>query len=304
MSWQPTTEPECVVEPTGSPIETVIVPHRRDVGGFDVMRALPSAECRSVGPFVFFDQFGPLQLIDGRSLEVRPHPHIGLATVTYLFAGKIMHRDSLGTVQPIEPGEVNWMTAGRGIVHSERTSDAGNPAGTELFGIQTWVALPKAREEMEPAFAHHACAELPEMEGEGVWSRIVLGNSLGRSSPVVTYGDPVYVDCRLDRGARVSLPVEIEERAVSIISGGLQIGDRRFSAGTLIVLTPKAEIVLNANSAARFVLIGGPKLDGPRIVWWNFVSSSPERIEAAKANWRFGRFATVPGDHEFIPLPE
>jgi redox-sensitive bicupin YhaK (pirin superfamily) len=257
-----------------------------------------------VGPFVFFDQFGPLQLIDGRSLEVRPHPHIGLATVTYLFAGKIMHRDSLGTVQPIEPGEVNWMTAGRGIVHSERTSDAGNPAGTELFGIQTWVALPKAREEMEPAFAHHACAELPEMEGEGVWSRIVLGNSLGRSSPVVTYGDPVYVDCRLDRGARVSLPVEIEERAVSIISGGLQIGDRRFSAGTPIVLTPKAEIVLNANSVARFVLIGGPKLDGPRIVWWNFVSSSPERIEAAKANWRFGRFATVPGDHEFIPLPE
>jgi redox-sensitive bicupin YhaK (pirin superfamily) len=282
----------------------VIVPHRRDVGGFDVMRALPSAERRSVGPFVFFDQFGPLQLIDGRSLEVRPHPHIGLATVTYLFAGKIMHRDSLGTVQPIEPGEVNWMTAGRGIVHSERTSDVGNPAGTELFGLQTWVALPKAREEMEPAFAHHACAELPEMEGEGVWSRIVLGNSLGRSSPVVTYGDPVYVDCRLDRGARVSLPVEIEERAVSIISGGLQIGDRRFSAGTPIVLTPKAEIVLNANSVARFVLIGGPKLDGPRIVWWNFVSSSPERIEAAKANWRFGRFATVPGDHEFIPLPE
>lgn len=304
MSWQPTTEPECVIDRTGSPIKTVILPHRHDVGGFDVMRALPSAECRAVGPFVFFDQFGPLQLIEGRSLEVRPHPHIGLATVTYLFAGKIMHRDSLGTVQPIQPGEVNWMTAGRGIVHSERTSDAGNPPGAELFGIQTWVALPKAREEIEPAFAHHERAELPEIAGEGVWSRIILGKCFGRSGPVVTYADPVYVDCRLDRGVRFSLPVEIEERAVSIVSGGLHIGDRRFNAGALVVFTPKVEIVLTADIATHFVLIGGPKLDGSRIVWWNFVSSSQERIEAAKADWRLGRFAPVPGDPEFIPLPE
>ena len=304
MSWQPTTEPECVIDRTASPVATVILPHPRDVGGFNVMRALPSAERRAVGPFVFFDQFGPLQLIEGRSLEVRPHPHIGLATVTYLFAGKIMHRDSLGTVQPIQPGEVNWMTAGRGIVHSERTSDAGNPHGSELFGLQTWVALPKAREEMEPAFAHHACNELPETEGEGVWSRIVLGKCFGRSAPVLTYGDPVYVDCRLDRGARFSLPAEIEERAVSIISGELQIGNRRFAPGTLVVFTPQVEVVLTAATATHLVLIGGPKLDGPRIVWWNFVSSSPERIEAAKADWRAGRFARVPGDHEFIPLPE
>ena len=169
MSWQPTTDPECIVDPTRAPIDSVIVPRRRDVGGFDVMRALPSAERRAVGPFVFFDQFGPLQLIQGRSLEVRPHPHIGLATVTYLFAGTIMHRDSLGTVQPIQPGEVNWMTAGRGIVHSERTSDAGNPPGAELFGIQTWVALPKSHEEIEPAFAHHARAELPEVESTRYW---------------------------------------------------------------------------------------------------------------------------------------
>jgi redox-sensitive bicupin YhaK (pirin superfamily) len=210
VSWQPTTDPECNVDPTRAPVDSVIVPRRRDVGGFDVMRALPSAERRAVGPFVFFDQFGPLQLIQGRSLEVRPHPHIGLATVTYVFAGKIMHRDSLGTVQPIQPGEVNWMTAGRGIVHSERTSNAGNPPGAELFGIQTWVALPKSREEIEPAFAHHARAELPEVEGEGVWSRIILGTCFGRSSPVATYADPVYVDCLLGAGARVSLPAEIE----------------------------------------------------------------------------------------------
>jgi redox-sensitive bicupin YhaK (pirin superfamily) len=196
------------------------------------------------------------------------------------------------------------MTAGRGIVHSERTSDAGNPAGTELFGLQTWIALPKDREQIEPAFAHHACAELPEMEGEGVWSRIILGKCFGRSAPVVTYGDPVYIDCRLDRGVRFSLPAEIEERAVSIISGELQIGNRRLAPGALVVFTLKVDVVLTASVATHFVLIGGPKLDGPRIVWWNFVSSSQDRIEAAKADWRAGRFATVPGDREFIPLPE
>ena len=304
MSWQPTTDPECIVESTGGPIDTVIVPRRRDLGGFDVMRALPAAERRAVGPFVFFDQFGPLQLIQGKSLEVRPHPHIGLATVTYLFTGKIMHRDNLGTVQPIQPREVNWMTAGRGIVHSERTSDAGNPPGAELFGIQTWVALPKSREEMSPEFAHHTQAELPVMEGEGIWSRIILGTWFGRSSPVVTYADPVYIDCLLSAGARVLLPTEIEERAVSIVSGEVQIGNQRFVPGTLAVFTPKAEVVLTTNVATHFVLIGGPKLDGPRIVWWNFVSSSQERIEAAKADWRAGRLAPVPGDDEFIPLPE
>jgi len=240
----------------------------------------------------------------GRSLEVRPHPHIGLATVSYLLAGKIMHRDSLGTVQPIQPGEVNWMTAGRGIVHSERTSDAGNPPGAELFGIQTWVALPKSHEETPPAFAHHASAELPEMEGEGVWSRIILGNVFGRRSPVTTYGDPVYVDCRLDPGKQVSLPAEIEERAIAVVSGELKLNQQHFAPGTLVVFTPKAEVVFHADAPTQFILIGGPKLDGPRTVWWNFVASSPDRIEAAKADWREGRFAQVPGDDEFIPLPE
>ena len=304
MSWTPTNDPDSINDRSGAPIETVIVPQRRDVGGFDVMRALPSAERRAVGPFVFFDQFGPLQLMQGRSLEVRPHPHIGLATVTYLLAGTIMHRDSLGTVQPIQPGEVNWMTAGRGIVHSERTSDAGNPPGAELFGLQTWVALPKNHEEIAPAFAHHVSAELPEIEGEGVWSRIILGNVFGRRSPVVTYGDPVYAHCRLDPGRQVSLPVEIEERAIAVVSGNVQLNQQHFAPGTLVVFTPKAEVVLHADVPAQLVLIGGPNLDGPRIVWWNFVASSPERIEAAKADWRAGRFATVPGDREFIPLPE
>jgi len=268
------------------------------------MRALPATERKAVGPFVFFDQFGPFQLMQGRSLEVRPHPHIGLATVTYLFAGRIMHRDSLGSVQPIQPGEVNWMTAGRGIVHSERTSDAGNPPGAELFGLQTWVALPKSHEETAPAFAHHESAELPEMEGDGVWSRTILGNVFGGRSPVVTWGDPIYADCRLDAGRQVDLPVEIEERAVAVVSGELQVSQQRIATGTLAVFTPKVEVVLHANVLTQFVLIGGPKLDGPRIVWWNFVSSSPDRIESAKADWRAGRFATVPGDEEFIPLPE
>jgi len=285
-------------------LDNVIIPQRRDFGGFEVQRALPTGECKAVGPFVFFDQFGPLKLIQGRSLEVRPHPHIGLATITYLFAGAIMHRDSLGTVQPIRPGEVNWMTAGRGIVHSERASDAGNPPGAELFGIQTWVALPRAKEEMDPAFAHHSCQELPEIEGEGIWGRVVLGNVFNRRSPVVTVGDPVYVDCRLDAGAGISLPVAVEERCVFVVSGHLELGARRLQSGTLAVLTPGRDVVVKADVPARVILCGGPRLDGPRHVWWNFVSSSKDRIEVAKSDWREGRFPAVPGDHELIPLPD
>ena len=288
----------------GGVIESVMVPNRRDVGGFDVQRALPSAECKAVGPFVFFDQFGPLKLTQRRSLEVRPHPHIGLATITYLFAGTIMHRDSLGSVQPIHPGEVNWMTAGRGIVHSERTSDAGNAPEAELFGIQTWVALPKAKEEMEPAFAHHGRDELPEIEGEEVWSRVILGAVFNRRSPVVTLGDPLYVDCRLELGGRVALPVSIEERGLFVVSGRLAVDGRCLDSGTLAVFKPGKEVVVTADEPAHLILFGGPRLDGLRHVWWNFVSSSKERIEVAKRDWREGRFPTVPGEHEFTPLPE
>lgn len=285
-------------------VEDVIKPGRRDAGGFDVQRALPSAERLAVGPFVFFDQFGPLELMPGRSLEVRPHPHIGLATVTYLFAGMIMHRDSLGTAQLIRPGEVNWMTAGRGVVHSERSSRAGNPPGAELFGIQTWVALPKAHEETAPAFAHYSCEELPEIEGEGIWNRVILGAVFGRCSPVAAVGDPVCVDCRLDGGARMALPVAIAERGVFVVSGQLELGGRRFESGTMAVFTPGSDVVLTADGPARVIFFGGPKLDSPRHVWWNFVSSSRERIDEAKADWREGRFPAVPGDHEFMPLPE
>ena len=288
----------------GGVIESVIAPRRRDVGDVDVRRALPSAECKTVGPFVFFDQFGPLTLTEGLSLEVRPHPHIGLATITYLFAGAIMHRDSLGSVQPIHPGEVNWMTAGRGIVHSERTSDAGNPPGAELFGIQTWVALPRAKEEMEPAFAHHARDELPEIEGEGICSRVILGAVFEHRSPVVTVGDPVCVDCRLEVGARMALPAHIEERGVLFVSGRFDVHGRRLDSGTLAVFKPGKEVVVTADEPAHLILFGGPRLDGPRHVWWNFVSSSKERIEVAKRDWREARFPTVPGDQEFIPLPE
>lgn len=304
MSWQPATQPVCDSNLPEPSIQTVIVPRRRDVGGFDVLRALPSPDRKAVGPFVFFDQFGPLALAPGRSLEVRPHPHIGLATVTYLFSGTIMHRDSLGSVQPIRPGEVNWMTAGRGIVHSERTRDAGNPPGTELFGIQTWVALPKPDEQAEPAFAHHGREELPEIEGDGIWARLVLGGLFGRRSPVAAYGDPAYADFKMEAGAHLALPTEIEERGIAIVSGRLHAEKRRFDPGTLVVFAPKAPVVLTAEVPTRFVLIGGPALDGPRHVWWNFVSSSTERIEAAKAAWREGRFPRVPGDDEFIPLPD
>src|SRR5215467_4952721 len=304
MTWNPANDPQCITDCNSKSIDTVIVPRRRDVGGFDVQRALPSTERRAVGPFVFFDRFGPLKLIDGRSLDVRPHPHIGLATVTYLFAGAIMHRESLGNVQVIQPGEVNWMTAGRGIVHSERASDAGNPPGTELFGIQTWVALPKAQEEIDGAFAHHAGENLPLIEGEGVRTKVILGEAFGSRSPVVTFGDPLYVDFRLQPNARVVLPAEIEERAVAVASGEMEIDGRRFEPGTLTVLKARSEVVIRSAIDTQFVLIGGPKLDGPRHVWWNFVSSSRERIEAAKAEWREGRFPPVPGDNEFIPLPE
>jgi len=281
-------------------LKNVIIPQRRDLGGFEVQRALPTRECRAVGSFVFFDQFGPLKLTQGRSVEVRPHPHIGLAAITYLFAGTIVHRDSLGTVQPIRPGEVNWMTAGRGIVHSERTSNAGNSPGAELFGVQTWIALPRPEEDAEPAFAHHRCQELPEIDGEGIWSRVILGAVFGRRSPVVAFGNPIYVDCRLKEGRRMALPVTVEERGIFVVSGRLDIAGRCLDSGTLALFTPGKEVVVQADIAAQFMVFGGARLDGRRHVWWNFVSSSKERIEAAKRDWREGRF----GDHEFIPLPE
>src|ERR1700730_3982367 len=286
-------------------IETIIVPRIRDLGGgFEVRRGLPSAERRTVGPFVFFDQMGPTTLLAGAGLDVRPHPHIGLATVTYLFDGEILHRDSLGTVQPIRPGAVNWMTAGRGIVHSERTPPALRKNGTRLFGIQTWVGLPKDREEVEPAFAYHPKAELPVLEGEGKRVRQIVGELYGSRSPLSVFSDMFYADAALDGGARLEVPADYEERAIYIAEGSVDIGGEIFEAGRLLVFRPGAPVTMSAVGPAPLLLPGGEPMDGPRHLWWNFVSSSQERIEQAKADWQQGRFAAVPGETEFIPLPE
>jgi len=285
--------------------EAIVVPRTRDLGdGFEVRRVLPSAQRRTVGPFVFFDQMGPTVLRAGTGLDVRPHPHIGLATVTYLFEGVILHRDSLGTVQPIRPGEVNWMTAGRGIVHSERTPPELRENGTRLFGIQTWVGLPKGREEVEPAFAYHPKAELPVLEGEGKRVRQIVGELYGSRSPLSVFSDMFYADAALDGGARLELPADYEERAIYIAEGSIEIAGEIFEAGRLLLFRPAAPVAMSAAGPTRLLLLGGAPMDGPRHLWWNFVSSSQERIEQAKADWREGRFATVPGETEFIPLPE
>ena len=285
--------------------EAIVVPRTRDLGGgFEVRRVLPSAQRRTVGPFVFFDQMGPTVLRPGTGLDVRPHPHIGLATLTYLFEGEILHRDSLGTVQPIRPGEVNWMTAGRGIVHSERTPPELRENGTRLFGIQTWVGLPKGREEVEPAFAYHPKAELPVLEGEGKRVRLIAGALYGSRSPLAVFSDMFYADAALDGGARLELPADNEERAIYIAEGSVDIAGEILEAGRLLVFRPGAPATMSAVGPARLLLLGGAPMDGPRHLWWNFVSSSKERIELAKADWQQGRFATVPGETEFIPLPE
>jgi redox-sensitive bicupin YhaK (pirin superfamily) len=285
-------------------IETVIVPRARDLGGFEVRRALPSARKQMVGPFIFFDQMGPAEFLLGQGIDVRPHPHIGLATVTYLFDGEIMHRDSLGSLQPIRPGEVNWMTAGNGIVHSERTAPEERAHGPKLFGIQTWVALPAKAEETAPAFFHHGQDALPQISGEGKDVRLVVGSLYGERSPVEVFSDMFYADAVLAAGARLPLPAEHEERGLYVVDGKIDIAGESFEAGRLLVFRPGDEITITALAPARVMLLGGEPMDGPRYIWWNFVSSSKERIDEAKEAWRSGRFDPVPGDSEFIPLPD
>ena len=282
-------------------IELVIDQRRKDLGGFEVGRVLPFAQRRMVGPFVFFDQMGPTKLAAGRGLDVRPHPHIGLATVTYLFDGEILHRDSLGSVQPIRPGEVNWMTAGRGIAHSERSPDASRAAGPSLFGIQTWIALPEADEECEPAFSHHE--GLPQVQEGGVTVQLILGDLLGLASPVPTFSPTFYAEVRIDRERRFSVPAKHEERGVHVVEGEIEIAGARIPAGEMVVLETGAEVTLHAHQHARVLVFGGAPL-GPRYVWWNFVSSRADRIHQAAEDWKAGRFAAVPGETEFIPLPE
>ena len=284
-------------------IEAIIAPRPRDLGGFTVARVLPAAERRMVGPFVFLDQMGPADFAPGSGIDVRPHPHIGLATVTYLFSGEILHRDSLGSVQPIRPGEINWMTAGRGITHSERTPPAIRADRGTLAGMQSWVALPKDDEETVPSFAHHGAAALPVVDGEGRRVRVLVGTIYGARSPVRTFSETLYADVSLTSGATLQVPAEPEERALYLVDGTVEIAGETVAPGRLLVLRPAAEIAVTARSAARLMLLGGAKLDGPRHLWWNFVSSSRERIEQAKVDWRDGRFPPVPGDGEFIPLP-
>ena len=290
---------------TSTSLEAVLIPRAHDLGGFEVRRALPSRERQMVGPFVFFDQMGPGEFLTGRGLDVRPHPHIGLSTVTYLFDGSIMHRDSLGTQQPITPGDVNWMTAGRGIAHSERTDAALRTHSNRLFGIQSWVALPRDAEEAEPDFAHHAAADLPVLDAAGVRLRLVAGEGWGLRAPVVTRSALFYADVQLAPGASVPLPDGHEERAAYVLDGEVEVAGDRFGPGRMLVFRQGDRLALRGGlSGARMLLLGGAVMDGPRHLFWNFVSSRPERIEQAKADWRAGRFAAVPGDDkEFIPLP-
>lgn len=286
-------------------IEDIIVPRARDLGGFEVRRALPSARRQMVGPFIFFDQMGPAELRAGQGIDVRPHPHIGLSTATFLFDGEIMHRDSLGTALAIEPGALNLMTAGRGIAHSERSPETRRLEGGALFGIQSWMALPKALEESEPGFLHYSARELPRLEAEGKRLRLILGDLYGERSPATFPHEAFYAEAVLAPGAVLPLDAGHEERAVYIVSGSIDIGGQEHAAPRLLVFRPGDRISILALSQSRLMLVGGEPMDGPRHIWWNFVSSDPDRIASAKEDWRQGRFAKVPGDEiEFTPLPE
>jgi len=305
MSWQPSNDPILGDARSCDAIEHVIVPRARDLGGFEVRRALPAAEKQMVGPFIFFDQMGPAEFLIGAGIDVRPHPHIGLATVTYLFEGEVFHRDSLGTSLAIRPGEVNLMTAGRGIVHSERETTQAKQATRQLFGIQAWAALPKSHEEAAPAFAHHGTDELPRIAGEGKRVRLVMGAAYGARSPVEFPHESLFAEVVLARGAVLPLDPDYDERAVYIASGEIDIAGDTFTQGRLLVFKPGDRISILANAQSRLGLLGGEPMDSARHIWWNFVSSSKERIEQAKEDWRRKRFALVPGDDkEFIPLPE
>jgi len=305
MSFFPGNDPEPGDAFACDQIELMVIPNAKDIGGFEVRRALPTAKRRLVGPFIFFDRMGPAILRAGHALDVRPHPHIGLSTVTYLFDGKIRHRDSLGTEMVIAPGDVNLMTAGRGIVHSERTPEELRGAPMSVSGLQTWLALPDGKEEVAPVFANTSVARLPQIDAEGVSGRVVIGDFSGLRSPVATASDTLYADLRLAAGASVKIPADAEERAIYTLEGDVSIAGDVFPAERLLVFKPGEEIVVSSERGAHFMLFGGASLGSQRYIWWNFVSSSKERIEQAKQEWKTGRFDIVPGDEEeFIPLPE
>ena len=284
-------------------IAQVVESRKRDLGGFEVRRILPYGGGRMVGPFIFLDHMGPVSFPAGHGIDVRPHPHVCLATVTYLFEGEIEHRDSLGVVQTIRPGDVNWMTAGSGIVHSERTGAQLRAAGHKLHGLQSWVALPRSDEETDPAFHHFSVSQLPLQEADGVGMRLIAGEAYGLRSPVHVFSGMFYVDAICNAGALLELPLEHAERAAYVVEGSIELEGRAFAEGTLLVFTKGEAVKLRAKTPSRIALLGGAPLDGARHIWWNFVASTPGRIEQAKRDWADGKFAKVPGDNEFIPLP-
>ncbi len=312
MSWNPALDPDCPTGDDARAIETVIIPRARDLGEFEVRRALPAPKRQMVGPFIFFDQMGPAEFLPTKGLDVRPHPHIGLATVSYLYRGRMHHRDSLGTDSWIEPGAVNWMVAGRGITHSELIDDETRTDPMPFFGIQTWVALPKDHEDRAPSFQHAAADTLPFMEGEGKEVRLILGNAYGEVAPVETASEMFYADAVLQPGAKLPLPDDHEDRGAYVVEGEVEISGDTFEAGRMMVFRPGDRVSMTAGAqGARIMLLGGATLEGKRYIWWNFVASSKERIEEAKEAWARGdwernsRFQLPPGDdQEFIPLPE
>ncbi|BDW85135.1 MULTISPECIES: pirin family protein [Roseicyclus] len=311
MSWNPALDPHCPTGDAVDAIETIIVPRARDLGAFEVRRALPAPKRQMVGPFIFFDQMGPAEFLTGQGIDIRPHPHIGLATVTYLYQGRFHHRDSLGTDQWIEPGAVNLMTAGHGITHSERVDGEMLKAPYSLSGIQTWMALPKDHEDAPPDFVHAGRDSLPMLEGEGKRLRLILGTAYGERAPVPVASETFYIDAVLEAGAKLPLPEDHEDRGAYVVAGAVEIAGERFEAGRMMVFRPGDRVSMMAGEAgARVMLLGGATLEGPRHIWWNFVASSRERIEEAKEAWRagdwaHGRFRLPPTDDaEFIPLPE
>lgn len=304
MSWMPTDDPITGDPKSCDALELVIVPRVRDLGGFNVRRALPHGRRQMVGPFIFFDHFGPVQFIAGQGMDVRPHPHIGLATVSYLFDGRITHRDSEGNVQEISPGAMNLMTAGKGISHSERTPGADRDGKHQMYGLQSWIALPAGKEEIAPSFQHYAAEEMPIIGDSGVKARVIAGSAFGKTSPVAMVSDWFYVEVTLGAGMSVPLDADHEERAIYVVSGEVEIAGDRFEGPRLLIFKPGDRITVRATQPSVMMFLGGAALEGPRYIWWNFVSSSKERIKQAKEDWKQGRFGQVPDESEFIPLPE
>ena len=312
MSWNPALDPDCPTGDAVDAIDTVIIPRARDLGAFEVRRALPAPKRQMVGPFIFFDQMGPAEFLPSRGMDVRPHPHIGLATISYLYRGRMHHRDSLGTDSWIEPGAVNWMVAGHGITHSERTDDKTQTDPMPFFGIQTWVALPKDHEDRAPEFHHATKAQLPFMEGEGKEVRLILGTAYGETAPVSVASEMFYADAVLQPGAKLPLPDDHEDRGAYIVDGAVDVAGHTYEAGQMMVFRPGDRVAMTAGGqGARVMLLGGATLEGPRYIWWNFVASSKERIDEAKEAWRAENWEENPRFHlpvgdmeEFIPLPQ